>query len=151
MTKPTGPQPRFGTDFLFNWLSRPANSPAQALEQQLALTVLTHGRPVYETQAFRYSRNDWEIACKGRTMRLTFQNFASPTGTQSAAYTLTVNNSKGTVLRGVHERVFLSNVPGDLETAQSDEIHAGNPAALQRLGRLVASKTSPKEPVAVPA
>jgi len=140
MTKYSGPQPRFGKDFLFNWLSAPAASPEQEMERKLALAVLTHGKPTYQTQAFRYSRNDWEVEHAGRTICLTFQNFASPTGTQSAAYTLVVNNRKGNVLRGVHERTFLSNVPGDIEIGRQDELLSRNPATLRRLCQMAAGK-----------
>lgn len=116
MTNSHGTKPRFGTDFLFNWLSMPADDPAVVLERQLALTVMQRGRPTNEVSAFGYSRQDWELEHHGHSAKLTFQNFAQREGSnprQFAAYTLTVispsagdDKPEVTLLRSAHEQAY---------------------------------------------
>lgn len=139
MTNPTGAQPRFGTDFLFNWLSTPADDPAVALERQLALTVLQRGTQTVDVKAFGYSRTDWQLEHQGISATLTFQNFAQREGSdprQFVAYSLNIispatDKSKPAagLLRAAHEQTFKygTHVPrgtGDVVELASPDILA---------------------------
>ncbi len=141
MTNSSGVKPRFGADFLFNWLSESADNPAAAIERQLALSVFQRGKPTTEVVALGYSRQDWQLEHQGISATLTFQNFAQREGStprQFAAYTLSVTSpaveqDKPAVglLRSVNEQSFKYGT--NMSCGSESTMQLGNPDVLGQL------------------
>lgn len=138
MEKTSNRSPRFGTDYLFNWLSTPVKCPRADIERRLALAVFEHGEHQGHTEAFGYSRDDWRIERGSRIATLAFQNFAQREGEwpkQFAAYTLQATGRTGTLVHGVHERGYFLGT--DVLIARKDTVRTGRANVLEHVDGLL--------------